>query len=269
MKQTIRVFIIDTFTSEKCLGNPTAVCVSDKRLDHSHALSLAKEFDLPVTSFIEDQQGNGTVFPIRYFTPTQEIPACGHATLATVKVVADRFSNSAPSFKTKEDIVIQTQIKDELITMTYPKYELKAYPVSEVLLQGLGIRKYLSAGLCEELEAVFIELDDPLILKAVQPDFVKLIASDNRITEVVITSVPDDNEYDFILRSFCPWIGIDEDPVTGSVHSVLAGFWETRLKKAHLKAFQASERGGEVFVTAFPDKVEIGGQVTVISVKEV
>ena len=120
----------------------------------------------------------------------------------------------------------------------------------------------------KNLKQFFIELEDPLLLKTVQPDFVKLISADNSITEVVLTSVSDVSKYDFILRSFCPWIGIDEDPVTGSVHSVLAGYWRTRLNKNELKAYQASDRGGEIFVTALPGNVEIGGKVTVVTVKE-
>lgn len=268
MKQAVTVFIIDTFTAENCLGNPTAVCISKEPFDHDQALVLAKEFNLPVSAFIEFPKTNGNLFPVRYFTPTREIPACGHATLATVKVVADLFLKSEASFKTKENIIIQTRMRNDVITMTYPKYELRNYTVSDQLLQGLGIPSYNFAGLCKELEAVFIELEDPLLLKTVQPDFVKLISADNSITEVVLTSVSDVSKYDFILRSFCPWIGIDEDPVTGSVHSVLAGYWRTRLNKNELKAYQASDRGGEIFVTALPGNVEIGGKVTVVTVKE-
>lgn len=81
---------------------------------------------------------------------------------------------------------------------------------------------------------------------------------------MVITSLSDDKRYDFLLRSFCPWIGIDEDPVTGSVHSVLAGFWEERLGKKSLTAYQASFRGGEVFVKSFAEKVELGGKSVIV-----
>ena len=67
-----------------------------------------------------------------------------------------------------------------------------------------------------------------------------------------------------LLRSFCPWIGIDEDPVTGSVHAVLAGFWKARLGKNELTAYQASDRGGEVFLKAFDNTVQIGGKAITI-----
>lgn len=268
LKRATKIFIIDTFTGENCLGNPTAVCISSESLHHDQALSFAKEFNLPVSAFIEYSKTNSSLFPVRYFTPKQEIPACGHATLAVVKVVADLYSIPQPSFKTTEGILIHTQIQDELITMNYPKYELSDYSVPLDLLEALPINTYKSAGICHELGAVFIELEDPMLLKSLQPDFDKLVSSDPHITEVVLTAVSDNNKYDFLLRSFCPWIGIDEDPVTGSVHSVLAGYWQSRLNKTKLKAHQASERGGEVFITPLPVKVQIGGKVSVASVKE-
>ena len=264
----MEVFVIDTFTSETCKGNPTGVFVSNEPLHHDKALQLAGEYNFPVSAFIESSGQPRDFFPIRYFTPTQEIPACGHATLAVVKVVAEMFLLQAPTFKTKEGIYIKTRLDDDIISMDYPKYQLTDQPVSEELLQSLGIENFRSAGLCKELEALFIELETASLVKAVQPDFNKLVESNRSITEVVITSVSDDSTYDFILRSFCPWIGIDEDPVTGSVHSILAGYWKEKLNKTNLKAYQASELGGEVFVTAFPDKVRIGGRVTVVSLKE-
>lgn len=264
----MEIFFINSFTSEKFKGNPTAVCLTDKKLNADTASSLAKEFNLPVTAFVEFGQ-HQNIFPIRYFTPTQEIPACGHATLASVKAVVDRFSIDAPSFKTIENIILHTHIRDNVITMTYPKYQLRDCSISNTLLQCLKIPAYRSAGICAELEALFIELDDPTLLKSIQPDFEKLVASNDKIIEVVITSLSGDNNYDFILRAFCPWIGINEDPATGSVHSVLADFWKTRLDKTNFKAYQASQRGGEVFVTALRDKVQIGGRATVVSMKEI
>jgi predicted PhzF superfamily epimerase YddE/YHI9 len=67
------------------------------------------------------------------------------------------------------------------------------------------------------------------------------------------------------LRSFCPWIGIDEDPVTGSVHAVLADYWQQRTGKAAMKAYQASAAGGEIFVTAYANKTELAGNATIIN----
>ena len=67
----VEVFIIDTFTSQKCKGNPTTVFVSNEPLPYDIALDLAKEYNLPVSAFIEPPQPGQNFFPIRYFTPTQ------------------------------------------------------------------------------------------------------------------------------------------------------------------------------------------------------
>ena len=72
-------------------------------------------------------------------------------------------------------------------------------------------------------------------------------------------SASSNKEYDFVLRSFCPWIGIDEDPVTGSIHSVLADFWKNKTGKLRLTCYQASERGGLLHIRAGDQSVEIGG----------
>lgn len=257
----MQVFIIDTFTSNKFRGNPTAVCLPEQMLPDGASLSVARELNLPVTAFVEKDPNDSGLYSIRYFTATREIPACGHATLASAGVVFELFSTNNAVFRTCENSLIETEKYHEIIRMTYPKYELISFPDPSVLLKSLQIDSFLSAGFCKELETLFVELDSPAVLRNIQPDYKELVESSDMIKEVVIMSVSDDKKYDFLLRSFCPWIGINEDPVTGSVHSVLAGFWGDKLRKQTLRAFQASERGGEVYVSALDNKVYIGGYI--------
>lgn len=257
-------YIIDTFTETRFKGNPTGVCYFKHAVDDETLLALGNELGFPVSAFISKRSNGNDEYDIRYFTPTTEIPACGHATLAAAQAVLleDKIGN--PIFHTTNKIAIRTVYDDGLILMSYPKYELKAHEVSEEMMMSLGLKEYKSAGYSPELEAVFIEMKDASALKAVQPDYAQLVASSKEAKEVVLTSESDNDFHDYVLRSFCPWIGIDEDPVTGSVHSVLAGFWKERLHKDVFNVFQASERGGEILVKAFDDKVEIGGRCVVI-----
>lgn len=81
---------------------------------------------------------------------------------------------------------------------------------------------------------------------------------------MVITAAGDEG-YDYVLRSFCPWIGIDEDPVTGSVQAALAPYWAERLGKQRLLAYQASARGGELRLSVERDTVRIGGECRFLS----
>jgi PhzF family phenazine biosynthesis protein len=167
-------------------------------------------------------------------------------------------------FTTIHNLKIKAVWENDIVWLSYPVYSLNQYVPEKELMKSLGLSRYLSAGICVELETLFIELENATTLKAINPDYALLIKSNTEIKEVVITSVSDESQYDFMLRSFCPWIGIDEDPVTGSVHSVLAAFWKVRLGKEMLTAYQASSRGGEVFVKSFEERVELGGKSVVV-----
>lgn len=255
----IQTFLLDTFTSQRFKGNPTPVCVSAQPLDFTIMHELAKELNQPVTAFVVLQTTNKPV-PLHYFTSTGEIPACGHATLAAAQVVFDLTGSTNVTFETIEKRLLHARIEQGVIFMTYPRFQAVDYPISEATKKALGIPSHKPIGLCRELDSLFIELD-PKTLRSIMPDYKALVQSDPSLKEVLITSVSDDPKFDFLLRSFCPWIGIDEDPVTGSVHSVLAHFWKDRLGKSNLKAYQASERGGEAHVHAYEDHVDLGGQV--------
>jgi PhzF family phenazine biosynthesis protein len=262
-RMQVPVFVLDTFTSIRFKGNPTAVCVLEEPLHDEQLLSIAQELNMPVTAFVLNSD-DASLFYIRYFTTITEISACGHATLASSQVVFELLGGHTVTFKTIEGVTIDVRAEKDVIIMTYPAYALTSFAVSPALLKSLSIEKITSAGFNAELQTLFIELDDAAVLRSVQPDFKALTASSSEIIEVVITSRSDDPQYDYLLRSFCPWIGINEDPVTGSVHSVLAGYWKQRLRKSRLTVWQASERGGELYVTAFDTRVELGGKTVIV-----
>jgi PhzF family phenazine biosynthesis protein len=257
-------YIVDAFASEKFRGNPAAVCIINSTFTKNNMQLVARETNLPVTVFVELQKDIVSVHPLYYFTTVTEIAACGHTTLAAAKVISSLHRVKQLRFITIEDKIINTAITDEMIVMTYPKYETIECTISNELVESLRLDDYHIIGICKELETLFIEINKPSILPSIKPDYKRLLQINNEIKEIVITSRSDDKRYDYMLRSFCPWIGIDEDPATGSVHSALAGYWSKKLSKKNLSAYQASERGGEVFVTAFDDKVKLGGNAVVI-----
>jgi PhzF family phenazine biosynthesis protein len=255
------VYVLDSFTADRFKGNPTVVCVLEEEMSSGAMHAIAKEFNLPVAAFIS----HPFLSPvrIRYFTSTGEIPACGHATLAAAFVVAELTGKSTASFVTVENRRIDTRQQDMLIYMQYPKFGSRPYEHHPGLLKAMSIDKVASSFFCGELDTLFLEMEDPLLLKQIQPDFAEMMRCEPSLIEIVVTSTSDDPQYDYLLRSFCPWIGIDEDPVTGSVHSVLGPFWYSRLRRPRMQVYQASERGGQLVVKALPDSVELGGRVVV------
>lgn len=257
----MQTFFINTFTGSNCKGNPTVVCLVEETLLDSECLGLANQFNVPVTAFV-DVAKQDDLYSIRYFTITKEIAACGHATLAAAKVFFDLFKNEKINFIASENVVINAKLDKETVLLKYPSYSMSPFSVSTQLFESLQLKEIVSTGFCIELETLFIELESADKLRRVRPNYQQLMNSSDTIKEVVLTSVSDDERFDYLLRSFCPWIGIDEDPVTGSVHSVLAGYWAKRFNKTKLYAYQASAEGGEIIIEAANDHVWIGGRTT-------
>ena len=90
------------------------------------------------------------------------------------------------------------------------------------------------------------------------PDFQKLLSSE--IRGIIATAAS--KGYDFVSRFFAPAFGINEDPVTGSAHTMLIPYWSEKLKKTEMIARQVSKRGGTVYCKSVGDRVEIGGKAT-------
>ena len=91
------------------------------------------------------------------------------------------------------------------------------------------------------------------------------IDTSDQVRGVIITFNGTGTEYDFISRYFAPWVGIPEDPVTGSAHTVLAPYWSAELGgKKQLFARQSSKRGGELRLDLHPDHLVVQGQGTIV-----
>lgn len=255
-------YLLDTFTDEYFKGNPTPVCLLEYSLPNETMFSLANEFNSPVTVFIEPKRNN--IYPIRYFTKTGEIPACGHGTLGASTVLLEKMKEQEVNFETIEKIKLTAKIENGQTFIEYPKFEPIAFNVTQQLIDTIGLKSFSGSFYCLELQSLFIEVDSESTINELKPNFLTLKESSNEIKEVVIMSQSSDLKYDFVLRSFCPWIGINEDPVTGSIHSVLGHYWQNRLKKNQLNVYQASDRGGKIFVHPQENSVLIGGHCKII-----
>ena len=100
------------------------------------------------------------------------------------------------------------------------------------------------------------------MVREATPDYVAL--AESAMPEVIITARSADSAFDFISRFFAPKLGINEDPVTGSAHCLLAPYWAEKLGKFHFRAYQASLRGGELFVHLDQGRVRISGAAKMI-----
>lgn len=247
---------IDAFTDKVFGGNPAAVCPLDKWLPDETLRKIAMENNLSETAFFVPKDDG---FHLRWFTPASEIDLCGHATLATAFAIFEflDYKKDKISFETRSGILNVTR-SDRGLTMDFPQWPFEVQPVPE----HQKIEKIIG----QEARAVLKSkgawcavLDDPQSVHDFKPDIPAINALAN-VVGLVITA-PGTNGTDFVSRFFAPQYGIDEDPVTGAAHCMLAPYWSKKLGKTELKARQISARGGDLTCALTPDgRVEISGR---------
>jgi PhzF family phenazine biosynthesis protein len=274
-QSTIRIpiYYVDAFAEEPFRGNPAAVCVLEEQFPTRLLQSIAAEMNLSETAFFHSLEKKplkeSKIFSLRWFTPKVEMVLCGHATLATAAVLFYEFDVLADevTFETKSGKLIAKKDKDGIV-LDFPLEELVPIKPRKELLDAIGIDNYEDAQYSERIEKLLIRLSSEEVLRNLKPnfEFIKASSTGENIRGVIVTS-PSHSPYDFISRFFAPWIGINEDPVTGAAHSVLASYWSKILGKKEMLAYQASLRGGEVLVRLHPNNNRvnlIGKAITVL-----
>ncbi|MDJ0533687.1 MAG: PhzF family phenazine biosynthesis protein [Xenococcaceae cyanobacterium MO_207.B15] len=258
MKQNI--IQVDAFTSTPFQGNPAAVCVLETAQDTSWMQLVAREMNLSETAFITKQDDG---FNLRWFTPTTEVPLCGHATLASAHVLWTKgyLAPEQPAhFHTLSGLLVARQ-QGEWMELDFPANVSETITPPPELAEALAVN--LKATYQNSL-GYLVEVESSDIVKNLQPNFslLKTLSVDG----VIVTSIAEANsEYDFVSRFFAPNLGIDEDPVTGAAHCCLAPFWRNQLEKDSFLAYQASARGGVVRVNYDgKERVYLGGQAITV-----
>ena len=245
----IRIFQVDAFTNKVFGGNPAAVCPMGKWPDDNLMQRIAAENNLSETAFFVKENDK---YRIRWFTPLAEVSLCGHATLASAHVLFHHLGvdQKEITFLSKSGMLTVSR-EDEMLVLNFPVGEFHKIGTPPVLTEALGLKpletykgaKYLAL---LESEAQVLE---------VKPDMDKLRQLD---AEGLIVTAKGEI-VDFVSRFFAPRLGINEDPVTGSAHTLLIPFWAEKYGKNKLTALQLSERKGEVIGRMKKDRVELIG----------
>ncbi len=246
------IYIVDSFTSEPFKGNPAGVVISDTPLEVSRMQSIAAELNLSETAFATPL-AEQACWSIRYFSPLQEIPLCGHATLATSRVLFHQQSDfSEIEFTTHSELTLNIRNVAESIEMVFPIYSLADDEAPQAMLSALGIEKATYVGYNSETNILMLEIESSQQLGQLKPDFTALRDSHDSIHGVSVTAAGHD-KFDFHSRFFWPWSGGEEDPVTGATHTFLTKYWSDKLGKSVLQSFQASKRTGQMEVEITDD----------------
>jgi PhzF family phenazine biosynthesis protein len=258
----MKTYFVDSFTNQKFKGNPAAVCLTESDLDNTIMQNIATEIGFSETAFIKKISGN--TYRIRFYTPKKEIPLCGHATLASSKIIFDTTTLENINFINCENVELKIAKADGKIVMQFPVYDTLAIDVPKSMLDAIGISKTVNTRFSPKNKIILIEINDPDALAGLQPDFPALINSYNNINGVLVTAQSNKEYFDFHYRYFWPWAGTNEDPVTGGVQTFLTKYWAAKLNKNKLKAFQSSLRTGAMTTELVQDKVLIYGEAVIV-----
>jgi PhzF family phenazine biosynthesis protein len=249
---TIPIYQIDAFAKHLFQGNPAAICPLEEWLSDELMQQIAMENNLSETAFFV-WEGEDKI-RIRFFTPEVEIDLCGHATLATAHLIFSQLKPQLNELKIQANKdLLKVKKEGELVVMDFPSNKPVAIETPEGLKEALGNLKINSTFQSGSSMLALIENKEQV--NSCIPNFVLL---KNFPGIIIITAKGRD--CDFVSRVFGPSVGINEDPVTGSAHTLLIPFWSERLNKTKMTARQVSKRGGELFVEDKGERVIIAGK---------
>lgn len=253
------IYQVDAFTDQVFSGNPAAVCLLPEPKEDQWMQQMAQEMNLSETAFLIEQEDG---YRLRWFTPTDEVDLCGHATLASAHVLweSGKLSREQQAKFYTNSGVLTADFTDNGIRLDFPAKRQKAAILPDGVAEALGVEPmYVGKNQFDYL----IEVASEKLVSHLDPDFAFLRTIEAR--GFIVTSRSDSKAYDFVSRFFATGVGVDEDPVTGSAHCCLGPYWQEKLQKSELTAYQASERGGTIRLRVNGDCVNLmGDAVTVL-----
>lgn len=294
MGRKYNLYQIDSFTKERFTGNPAGVITNADGLDEVQMQRIARELNNSETAFVfSGNQGKYDVH-VRFFTPSNEVPICGHATIAahyaralelnldTTRVYHKTGAGILPVDIVKKDNdykIIMTQGKVEFGDVINGDYKAR-------LLKALGLEKedlmenhpiqIVSTGHSKVMIA--IKNKDKLNSLAPDNEGLKNLSRDISCNGYYVFTMADEKE-DVLVhgRMFAPAIGIEEDPVTGNANGPLGAylvkynFVPSNGEKYTFRAMQgeAIHRTGTVEVevkieAGTPVEIKVSGNAVVV-----
>uniref|UniRef100_A0A1I7V2C7 Phenazine biosynthesis-like domain-containing protein 1 n=1 Tax=Caenorhabditis tropicalis TaxID=1561998 RepID=A0A1I7V2C7_9PELO len=297
-------YIVNAFTKDISKGNPAAVCLIPQALQEENYQKIAADFNLSETAFPVPLDSSldyktSKKFSLRWFTPTNEVPLCGHATLATAHVLFNEIGNENDEihFETKSGVLTVKKDGNGNLEMNFPKYELTLLKFDDLLSSHdnrfpemaappflidvihcvipnkismesvIYAPKYGGAIVIIDPETTKAEfesfkIDSKKALELHDGSFVRGISISLRPSNPLAQGFIDESgeAYDYACRYFGPWDGVNEDPATGSAQCSIAPYWAVVTKKEKLYGFQAFPgRGAQFRIRIQGDRVILNG----------
>lgn len=248
----LKIYQVDAFSKESFSGNPAAVCPLEHWLEDTLMQSIAAENNLSETAFYVLKEDH---YELRWFTPTTEVDLCGHATLASAKVLFEKEGHKGDliNFYSPRSGELQVQKNGKRLSLNFPADPVRAIAVSEQIKAGFNIAP---AGAFRGKTDIMLVYHSEEDIKNLIPNMEAIAKLEGR--GVIVTA--EGNHCDFVSRFFAPQSGVNEDPVTGSAHTTLTPYWSNILGKEQMTAIQLSARKGYLQCEDRKERVIISGE---------
>lgn len=249
---------VDAFATRTFGGNQAAVMPLDEWLPDEILLAIAAENLFAETAFVVRDASDEADWELRWFTPTEEVRLCGHATLASGHVLLTRDGGERVTLRTRQAGVLEVRKAGAGYELALPAIptERSDWPEAISLLGARPQEVWLSP----DRYGIYLFASEDEV-RVLEPDLRGLAKLGN---DQFICTAPG-TRTDIASRVFVPGGGVDEDSFTGSAHAALTPFWAPRLGRDELTAHQASARGGDATCRLEGDRVWLaGGCVTVV-----
>jgi predicted PhzF superfamily epimerase YddE/YHI9 len=264
----MKFFQVNSFVDKLYAGNPAGVCLAyGDWPDETFMQRIATAADLSETAFVlAGAEGLG----LRWFTPTTEVPLCGHATLAAAHVLFEHegFANDEIVFKAGKN-TLKVAYEGDLLMMDFPA--AKIWQID--FIDAIDCFNYRPKEVWRSEDEYMLVFEDEEQVRGAVCNLEKAAKID--LFGLIVTAPATLPHVEFVSRYFAPKIGIDEDPVTGSAHTLLVPYWRDIMGKDEFRAVQLSKRGGSLFCRAVSsagsnetDRVIIGGKAVTAWVGE-
>ena len=270
------LYQIDSFTKQKYTGNPAGVITNAEGLSEDEMQKIARELNNSETAFIFPANNSEYDLHVRFFTPTSEVPICGHATIAAhyARAIEEGLGNTRVYHKTGAGILpvdIVREDGDYKIIMTQGKIEYGMILQGDNKEELLGALHLSAEDLLENFEVqivstghskVMIGIRNTNLLHSLKPNYDALSRLSKTIKcngYYVFTKASQNSDILIHGRMFAPAIGINEDPVTGNANGPLGAYL---IHHNHVKhdgrVFKFKAMQGEAIGRAGIIEVEVG-----------
>lgn len=246
MKKKIKIYQVDAFTNKAFGGNPAGVVFDAEELSDEQMQKIANEMALSETAFISKSYSDGYDYEVRFFTPTEEVDLCGHATIGAFYLMAKLgLINSKEKVVTVKQKTLAGVLPVEIIfnkgtvskvmmTQAKPKYLFTVEEIDELAKimdinkEDIGIDKFGGVPMAYStgLPDIMLPVKNIEVLERIKPNFSLLskYSKNKKVIGVHAFTLKDINKNIVSCRNFAPAYGINEEAATGTSNGALAAY---------------------------------------------